>query len=999
MDDPVSSDAELLGDDTAQGFRRRSTWRRAADPGRGGAPEADAADAGLDDDALADALAEQVAQVTASMPIITPEMLSRANGSAEDLFQALMDEPQGSEREPVVAAVPEPAPAQAEFLEPVFESAGQQEAPMGTAPIEEPTRPTAPAQPFDFSFPAPDAADQVWESDVIVMQPEGGWSESFMPSSPPAAETAPEPVAFASAPTPERPAYLPSEPPRYDPGQESWLDLALLPQTDAVIDTDEDELAAVSSPPAGDSSRFAPPPVSTPRPLHDPELDVVDAPTVTPPPFVPPPPAFSTPAPFSSPPSGAEFPGVDMGAFLSSAPPPAPATAVVPPPGSALPEPPRRRSLDDDALAAVLSSENARGGVSGALAELEVQMQFRADDAKEFASWERSLQAIGTPEALSAIDRAKATLGDRFATDIAIDGSAAAPSSADDLSADEVFDLEATVAYMPPAEMTSDGTAEAPSTSTDADVLADAAHVDETDRAWVAEEATPAVSTDAEASTPLPVPPPAPVTTDDAPVFEDETVVRQRAVSIEANEGEPTLLELRTGRAARMFWQWFALNSSIVSIAVGAALFSLGMSVRQSLVAVLAGVALSLLPLGLATLAGKWSGQPTMIVSRAAFGVIGNLLPAALAVITRVFWGAVFVWVIAMGITAGTEAAGFVMPSWFPLAVVAATLLLAAVIGVFGYLLFLRFATTLGILSAILIAGVVALTAPGLDFSAALSVPDGSWLQVAAGAVLVFSVIGLAWANSGAEVARYQRSGGSGAASIAWTIAGTAIPALLLLGYGVLLASASPELGGSLQENPIAALGALLPTWYPIPLTAALVLSLVCGVVLTVYSGAFSLQAAGVTVRRPVGVIVITLFIGAVAALLLAVTGDLRTLFADVATTIAVPVAAWAGIFACDLMIRNERFDGAALMRRGGVYGDVNWANVGMLIVASAVGFGFTAATITGLEWQGYLWAIVGVDAGSPFATSDLGVVVALVLGLITPLVSGIPRIRRQERA
>ncbi len=76
-----------------------------------------------------------------------------------------------------------------------------------------------------------------------------------------------------------------------------------------------------------------------------------------------------------------------------------------------------------------------------------------------------------------------------------------------------------------------------------------------------------------------------------------------------------------------MFWLWFAANSSFVMIAVGATLFGLGMSLRQTLVAIVAGVALSALPLGLGTLAGKWSAQPTMVVSRASFGLAGNIVP------------------------------------------------------------------------------------------------------------------------------------------------------------------------------------------------------------------------------------------------------------------------------------------------------------------------------------------------------------------------------------
>ena len=124
--------------------------------------------------------------------------------------------------------------------------------------------------------------------------------------------------------------------------------------------------------------------------------------------------------------------------------------------------------------------------------------------------------------------------------------------------------------------------------------------------------------------------------------------------TIEETDLEPVPLASRRGRAARMFWLWFAATSSLVSVGVGATLFTLGLSLRQMLVAALVGVALSFLPLGLGTLAGKWSGQPTMVVSRATFGLRGNVVPAALALLTRLFWGAVLLWLV--GSAVGTLA-------------------------------------------------------------------------------------------------------------------------------------------------------------------------------------------------------------------------------------------------------------------------------------------------------------------------------------------------------
>ena len=99
------------------------------------------------------------------------------------------------------------------------------------------------------------------------------------------------------------------------------------------------------------------------------------------------------------------------------------------------------------------------------------------------------------------------------------------------------------------------------------------------------------------------------------------------------------------------------------------------------------------------------------------------------------------------------------------------------------------------------------------------------------------------------------------------------------------------------------------------------------------------------------------------------------------------------------MMIRHRRFTPHALLHRGGVYADFRWVNVAMLIVASAIGFGLTTASVAWLGWQGYLFGFLGVPLSSDLAASDLGVFVALILGILTPIISGFPGIRRQEGA
>ena len=88
-------------------------------------------------------------------------------------------------------------------------------------------------------------------------------------------------------------------------------------------------------------------------------------------------------------------------------------------------------------------------------------------------------------------------------------------------------------------------------------------------------------------------------------------------------------------------------------------------------------------------------------------------------------------------------------------------------------------------------------------------------------------------------------------------------------------------------------------------------------------------------------------------------------------------------------MIRKRRFDSQSLLNRGGVYPDVRWFNFIALILIAVVGFGFLSATCPRSAGKDTFSAL-GVPLTSQLATSDLGVLVALILGLLVPLVLGI---------
>lgn len=490
------------------------------------------------------------------------------------------------------------------------------------------------------------------------------------------------------------------------------------------------------------------------------------------------------------------------------------------------------------------------------------------------------------------------------------------------------------------------------------------------------------------------------VATDERILFDDEPVPAP-LLEVEDADLQPTPVLRRVGRASRLFWLWFAGTSSLISVGVGATLFTLGLSLRQMLVATLVGVALSFLPLGLGTLAGKWSGQPTMVVSRATFGLRGNVVPAALALLTRLFWGAVLLWLAGAAVGALFTSEGWAGDPLLPTtAGLIVAIALALAIAYFGYALVALVQLVLTIASAVLIVVMIAATWRFVDLPTALAAPDAIWVRVITGAVLVFSYLGLAWANSSAEVARYQRPTSSGATGMLWATFGAALPPFILISYGGLLAASNTALADDFAANPVSAFARLgLPAWYPVPLLLGVTLSLVSGLVLNIYSGGFTLEALGAGLGRRWSTVAVGGGIALAGFVLAATVSDLSSVVRSLPVTLAVPVAAWAGLFISEMMLRTRRFHQPSLLHSGGAYPDWRWTNLGMLVAATVIGLGLISSDLPWLHWEGYLFRLVGIAPGSDIGMTDIGVIVALGIGILTPIVAGVPALRREEEA
>ncbi len=691
-----------------------------------------------------------------------------------------------------------------------------------------------------------------------------------------------------------------------------------------------------------------------------------------------------------------------------------------------LPAVPARSSLNDQQLSELLSQPvDEDSGTLGRIEQLEQQLTLRNEEAAQYRAWEAQLRQIGTSAAAEMLRRVEPDFADVISLPFLPEPAPGAagrvhsqeskqsdadgnPSPDDSADADHVGDAGAMVTTgteVPPSyESLLAQLAGAPTAEHDS-------AVSRAEQAREADETTEPSAPDATVQADLhtlsdeqPVVVPAPGAEAPVVVAEVDAAPAMAAgapgFGLEHAGVVPTELDRRVGHSTRLFWLWFSVNSSVISIAAGAVLFGLGMNLRQTILATLAGLAVSFVPLSLGTLAGKWSGQPTMVVSRASFGLIGNIVPAALAVLTRVFMATLLLWLLVTSTMALFAAAGWttILRSReigvIALAVAFVAILIVSFLG-FRVLALLQLIVSGG--SLVLIIMLVALTWWRIDLAAATTAADGSWWLLLSGAAVVFSLVGLGWAQSSSDLARYQRPSTSGSAAMLSASFGATVAPFLLISYGALLAASDPGLAGGLVVDPVASIAALLPLWYPVPLLLALCLSLLAGSALALYSGGFALQNIGFSISRQGAVLPVALLVGLSTAALIFADIGFGTMILDLATAIAVPVAAWTGIFTGEMMLRLRQFDPHSLVRRGGSYPDVQWVNLAGLVVATVIGFGFAHGDVGWLQWQGYLLRLLEGVVPAELVTSDIGVFIALAVGLLTSLSLSLGPIRRQE--
>ena len=453
----------------------------------------------------------------------------------------------------------------------------------------------------------------------------------------------------------------------------------------------------------------------------------------------------------------------------------------------------------------------------------------------------------------------------------------------------------------------------------------------------------------------------------------------------------------RSGTAKSLFWPWAGANVSLLALSYGAFFLGFGISFRQATWAAIIGTVLSFLLVGFSSLAGKKSNATTMILSRAAFGVKGNIVPGVLSYLIFVGWETVLV-------SLATLATGTVFTRVGHIEHTAALIIgfifavaLTVIGGVLGFSVIMKIQKWLTLVTVVMTILYIALTLHHVNWSAVTSIKDGS-TQGFIGA-LIFGVtgIGLGWVNSAADYSRYLPRTASSKAVIGWTVFGASIVPIILVIYGAALSGSSKDLSDAIAMDPIGALTSLLPTWYLIPFALVAVLGLVGGAILDLYSSGLTLISIGLPVKRHIAASIDACIMLAGTIYIVWFADNFFVPFQGFLITLGVPVAVWSAIFVADVVMRKNPYSESDLFDQHGIYGRVNRKSISLMFIGTIIGWGFvTNSFASWLSWQGYFLGLIG-GKNAAWAYSNIGVIFALLIGFFGHILLARKTIAQQE--
>jgi purine-cytosine permease-like protein len=281
---------------------------------------------------------------------------------------------------------------------------------------------------------------------------------------------------------------------------------------------------------------------------------------------------------------------------------------------------------------------------------------------------------------------------------------------------------------------------------------------------------------------------------------------------------------------------------------------------------------------------------------------------------------------------------------------------------------------------------ILAFLVVNIDWSAVMALPHGSTAAVLTGIGTIAAGTGIGWANSGADMARYQAPRVKALSLVASASAGAGIPLVVMISMGAMLGASETEVAAS--ANPLDAIRDMLPLPVAVAYLVVSFVGLLLSNHLSVYSAGLTTLTLGLRVRRVHAVIVDVVVTTTASLLFLLVADGFYGPFITFISLLAVPISAWVGIFLVD-MLRRRRYDPDALLDlspRGGYFftGGFRWAAVVPWLLAIVVAALFMQITPGQEPWytgplfdtwigrNGMAWLLSMGLAGALYAVTGL---------------------------
>src|SRR5438270_7288248 len=474
-----------------------------------------------------------------------------------------------------------------------------------------------------------------------------------------------------------------------------------------------------------------------------------------------------------------------------------------------------------------------------------------------------------------------------------------------------------------------------------------------------------------------------------------------RPLQVETNGINVITESERKGHPHDLFWPWFAANVSVLGLSYGSFVLGFGISFWQAAIVSVVGIVLSFLACGFIAVAGKLGSAPTMVLSRAAFGVNGNKLPALISWVLTVGWETVLVILATLATATVFSRLGWGGGDGTKVVALIVVVGLTIFGGVMGFDLIMRLQTVITIVTGVATVVFIALVADHIHWHTVSGIHSGSAQAVIGALVFVMTGFGLGWVNVAADYSRYLPRRSSGRGVVWWTTFASSIAPVFLVVFGLLLAGSSSSLNSAIQADPIGALATLLPTWFLVPFAIVAVLGLIGGSVLDIYSSGLALLTLGVRLPRHPAALIDGVVMTGGAVYVVFFADNFIGQFEGFLITLGVPIAAWCGVMLADIALRRRDYAETELFTPAGRYGDIRWLPVLAVVVATGIGWGLvTNGSASWLTWQGYLLGPFGLGGKSgAWAFANLGVLIALALGFIVTFAFSRATVRAEEAA